>query len=113
MEFETAAAILATPLLAKLEAVPTLVTAFSKFSPVTRFVTAVEAEAATAVALRSALPSHQRFWMLRAWAAVTAKPVMIGSPKVTVAFLGVPAGRAKLLFARSNAPASSISTSGI
>ncbi|MGN0853433.1 MAG: hypothetical protein ACI4Q3_08670 [Kiritimatiellia bacterium] len=110
--FSTAAAILATPDFAKLAAVPTFVTALAKFSSVIRSVTALDADAATAVALRSALPSHQRRSIFEAWSAVTEKPAMIGSPKTTVAVLGVPAGRAKLLVFSSNFAASSISTSG-
>ena len=112
VEFSTAAAILATPDFAKLAAVPTPVTALAKFVLMMRLVTAFEADAATAVALSSAFPSHQRLSIFDAWSAVTEKPAMIGSPKVTVAVFGVIAVRAKLLLSRLNAAAASISTSG-
>ena len=78
----------------------------------TRFETAVWALAATEVTFSSALPSQKRFSIFDAWSAVTEKPVMSGSPSVTVADFGVPLGRAKLLLARLNVPAASISTSG-
>ena len=110
--FSAAAAIFATPLFANAELAPTPVTALAKLALVTRSVTAEPAEAATAEALSSALPSHQRFSIFEAWSAVTAKPAMIGSPNATSTLLGVPAGRAKLFVVRLNVPAASIWTSG-